>query len=45
MSKKEILCTPIGEMYDMLSCLTISEGGANQKIRHKVRMEDFLNWK
>lgn len=41
MSKEEILCTPIGEMLDMLSCLAIYEGGAKQK-PPKMRMEDFL---
>jgi hypothetical protein len=44
MGKKEILCTPIGEMLDMLSCLSIYEGGAKQK-PPKMRMEDFLNLK
>ena len=43
MSKREILCTPIGEMYDMLSCLSIYEGGAKQKNARKIRMEDFLS--
>ena len=41
MSKEEILCTPIGEMLDMLSCLSIYEGGAKQKAP-KMSMEDFL---
>ena len=31
MGKEEILCTPIGEMLDMISCLSIYEGGAKQK--------------
>lgn len=42
MSKEEILCTPIGEMMDMLSCLAIYEGGAKEKVSKKMRMEDFL---
>lgn len=47
MSKQEILWTPVGEMYDMLACLSIYEGGAKQKSNKskKVKMEDFLNWK
>lgn len=47
MSRQEILITPIGEMLDLLACLSIYEGGGNQKIKKdkKVRMEDFLTWK
>ena len=41
MSKEEILCTPIGEMMDMLSCLSIYEGGAKEKAP-KMSMEEFL---
>lgn len=41
MGKEEILCTPIGEMLDMLSCLSIYEGGAKQK-PPKMTMEEFL---
>lgn len=32
MTRQEILCTPIGEMQDMISCLAIYEGTAEQKI-------------
>lgn len=43
MSKEEILCTPIGEMLDMLSCLAIYEGGAKEKApKRKLKMEEFL---
>lgn len=43
MSKEEILCTPIGEMLDMLSCLAIFEGGAKEKLpKKKMNMVDFL---
>lgn len=43
MSKEEILCTPIGEMIDMLSCLSIYEGGAKEKQpKRKIKMDDFL---
>lgn len=41
MSKREILYTPIGEMLDMLACMSIYEGGAKQK-PPKMKMEDFL---
>lgn len=44
MGKEEILCTPIGEMMDMLSCLSIYEGGAKQKAP-KMSMEEFLKLK
>lgn len=42
MGKEEILCTPIGEMLDMLSCLSIYEGGAKQK-PPKMTMEELLS--
>lgn len=41
MSKEEILCTPIGEMLDMLSCLAIYEGSAKEKPR-KLTMQEIL---
>lgn len=44
MSKEEILCTPIGEMLDMLSCLAIYEGGAKEKTP-KIGMQEFLKLK
>lgn len=44
MGKEEILCTPIGEMMDMLSCLSIYEGGAKEKAP-KMSMEEFLQLK
>lgn len=44
MGKEEILCTPIGEMMDMLSCLSIYEGGAKEKAP-KMSMEEFLKLK
>lgn len=48
MGKEEILCTPIGEMMDMLSCLSIYEGGAKEKessSKRKMSMEEFLKLK
>ena len=44
MSKQEILCTPIGEMLDMLSCLAIYEGGLKEK-KPKMPMEEVLKLK
>lgn len=44
MGKEEILCTPIGEMMDMLSCLSIYEGGAKEKAP-RMSMEEFLKLK
>ena len=44
MGKEEILCAPIGEMMDMLSCLSIYEGGAKEKAP-KMSMEEFLKLK
>lgn len=41
MSKQEILWTPIGEMLDLLACLSIYEGGAKQK-KPKMSFEEFL---
>ena len=40
MGKQEILCTPIGEMHDMIACLSISNGTSQQKIR--TSMQDLL---
>lgn len=40
MGKQEILCTPIGEMYDMIACLSISNGSSQQKV--KTTMQDLL---
>lgn len=43
MSKQEILCTPYGEMLDMLACHSIYEGGVKpKKKKHHMSMEDFL---
>jgi len=44
MSKHEILHTPIGEMYDMIACLSIYSGGAKPK-KPSMKMEDFLKLK
>jgi len=44
MSKKEILITPIGEMFDMISCLSIYEGGAKPK-KPKISVQELLRLK
>lgn len=40
MSTQEIMNTTYGEMVDMISCLSIYEGGAEQKIR--MSYEDVM---
>lgn len=35
MSRQEILCTPLSEMRDMISCLAIYEGLAKPKKKKK----------
>lgn len=45
MSKEEILCTPIGEMLDMLSCLAIYNGAKEKTPKKKMKMEEFLSLK
>lgn len=42
MTKQEILVTPYGEMMDMISCLAIYEGNANQKIKRSWTYEDAI---
>lgn len=41
MSKAEILCTPFGEMMDMIACMAIAEGGAKPKPR-RMSFQDIL---
>jgi len=41
MDKQEIYWTPIGEMLDLLSCLSIYEGGAKQK-KPKMSFQEIL---
>lgn len=40
MSRQEVLCTPFGEMRDMISCLAIYEGLAKQKKQKKKMSYD-----
>ena len=42
MTKQEILVTPYGEMMDMISCLSIYEGNATQKIKRSWKYEDAI---
>lgn len=44
MGKQEILCTPYGEMLDMIACLSIYEGNAKPK-KPKMTMEEFMKLK
>ena len=41
MSRKEIDITPIGEMLDMLSCLSVYEGSAKLK-KPPMNFDEFL---
>lgn len=41
MSKQEIMSTTYGEMVDMVSCLSIYEGGAKPK-KPRMRYEDVM---
>ena len=41
MSTQEIMITTLGELTDMVSCLSIVEGGAKPK-RPKPRYEDVI---
>lgn len=40
MSRQEILCTPLGEMRDMISCLAIYEGMARPAKKKKKMSYD-----
>ena len=43
MEKREILCTPYGEMVDMISCMAIYNGTARQKKKKKKwKFEDAI---
>lgn len=42
MTKAEILCTPLGEMQDMISCMAIYNGSAKQKIHQKWLFDDAI---
>lgn len=42
MHRREILCTPYGEMCDMISCLAVYNGAAKIKNNQSMRMEDVL---
>ena len=41
MSKEEILCTPYGEMMDLIACMAIAEGGAKPKPR-RLSFQEIL---
>lgn len=42
MSKREIMVTTLGEMNDMISCLSIYEGGA-EPAKPKLSYEEAMN--
>lgn len=41
MSKREVLVTPVGEMRDMIACMSIESGDAKPKKKKKKRIKDF----
>lgn len=43
MTKREIMCTPLGEMQDMISCLAIYEGMAKQKKKKNWSYDEVMN--
>lgn len=43
MTKREILCTPFGEMQDMITCMSIYEGGATPKNARKWTHDEAIN--
>lgn len=42
MTKHEVMVTPMGEMLDMINCLSIYEGGARQKNRKKWSYDQVM---
>lgn len=42
MEKAEILITPVGEMRDMIACLSIYHGAKPKKIHRKLSFLDTL---
>lgn len=43
MSRQEVLCTPLGEMEDMIACLAIYEGNAKPKNTNKWTHDEALS--
>ena len=43
MSKQEILVTPLGEMKDMIACLSIYQGTAKQRSAKKWSYDEAIN--
>lgn len=42
MSRRETLCTPLGEMMDMLACMDIYQGNAKQKDNRKWTFDEVI---
>lgn len=46
MSKQEILVTRYGEMIDMISCLAIYNGRAEEKLpKKRYKFEEIIEWR
>lgn len=43
MNKQEILVTPLGEMKDMIACLSIYQGAAKQRPTKKWSYDEAIN--
>lgn len=42
MGREETLCTRYGEMQDMIACLSIENGGAEQIIKRRLPFEKVM---
>lgn len=46
MSRREVLCTRVGEMLDMITCLAIYNGTAEEKPpKRKLSFEEAITWR
>lgn len=46
MSRREVLCTRVGEMVDMIACLAIYNGAAEEKPpKRKMDFAEAITWR
>lgn len=45
MKEPEIMLMRYGDMQDMIACMAIENGGANQKIKKKMTYEEVMRLK